>query len=103
MKWILAALLVGILADVVPSCGRRVVMRPPGGRCGGDEYGKAEECDDPGICMALENQGPLCSRFCSTDADCAKLGAGFGCDGSGRPFDKPSGGYKKVCLPQRRE
>ncbi|MFO0595439.1 MAG: hypothetical protein U0228_09050 [Myxococcaceae bacterium] len=87
-----------VLLDVVPHCGPpRVVVREPGEDCGAHGPSWQGNCHDPAACFDFESGGAFCTVTCAADADCATLGAGFTCTGSGRPYSAQSGAYAKVC------
>lgn len=91
-------------ADVAPSCGKRSRPEPrlinAGDACGGPFV-----CASPTACVTLDatlqmpsySSAYVCTKACTSDAECAGLGLPMRCTGSGRVRGGPTS--ERVCLP----
>jgi hypothetical protein len=83
-------LLPAAVADVAPRCGSRprrnaTVVRAPFESCAFVNPRTEVVCAPALACVATGAPGSsVCTRACTTDADCATLGADARCSGKGR-------------------
>ncbi len=95
----LAATSLPVAADVMPHCGGpKVEIRDPGQDCGHHGPRWRGDCRAPAACFIVEQHGATCTKTCTTDADCAPLGAGFTCTGQGSPYASSEITKTAICI-----
>jgi hypothetical protein len=87
---VLALAAVALFADVAPRCGgkRGVTVHPAAPWTPCDPKGPHEfKCEPPTSCFYLSpdfdppGRGQVCTKECTTEADCTFMGADFACNG----------------------